>query len=72
MNEKYISDSLNDYRIQRLKCPFLCILTSLLFIGYISPVMELLNRENSGLIVIDAQQKLMSVMGRKKKTIEAF
>jgi nicotinamidase-related amidase len=32
--------------------------------------MELLNRENTGLLIIDVQEKLMEVMGRKKGITE--
>lgn len=32
--------------------------------------MELLNRENTGLLVIDVQEKLMEVMGRKQRVID--
>ncbi len=32
--------------------------------------MELLNRENTGLLIIDIQEKLMEVMGRKQEIIE--
>jgi nicotinamidase-related amidase len=32
--------------------------------------MELLNRENTGLLIIDVQEKLMDVMGRKQGIIE--
>ena len=32
--------------------------------------MELLNRENTGLLIIDVQEKLMEVMGRKHGIVE--
>ena len=32
--------------------------------------MELLNQENTGLLVIDVQEKLMEVMGRKQEIVE--
>ena len=32
--------------------------------------MELLNRENTGLLIVDVQEKLMQVMGRKQRVID--
>lgn len=36
----------------------------------ISAIMKLLNKENTGLLVIDVQEKLMEVMGRRERVVD--
>jgi len=40
-----------------------------MILGYVSPMMKLLERENTGLLVVDVQEKLMPVMEREEVVV---